>query len=141
MRRTLAGTLEAPGPGATRFEAGREAFHRHYYAVNGRHAALYSGVLAGLDDMRAQGLRLAVVTNKPQVFTLPLLTHTGLTPLFDLVVSGDTCARKKPDPMPMLHACAQLGVAPANTVDTSAIRSTTPRPRARRVCAAGMSMV
>src|SRR5690606_34010580 len=57
-----------------------------------------------------------VVTNKPRAFTLPLLERTGLQHFFEHVVCGDTCARRKPDPMPMLHACELMDVAPANTL-------------------------
>lgn len=86
-----------------------EVFNRHYHTVNGRQSRLYPGVLAGLEAFRSQGAKLAVVTNKPTEFTLPLLEHTGLSPWFDAVVCGDTCERKKPDPMPLLHACELLG--------------------------------
>jgi len=88
------------------------AFNRHYHAVNGRESRLYPGVPEGLAALRAQGLQLAVVTNKPTEFTLPLLEHTGLAPWFSVVVCGDTCPRKKPDPQPLLHACEQLGCPP-----------------------------
>lgn len=93
-----------------------EVFNRRYHAVNGRASQLYPGVIEGLRGFREQGARLAVVTNKPREFTLPLLECTGLAPWFDLVVCGDTCARKKPDPMPLLHACEQLGCAPADAL-------------------------
>src|SRR5690606_26801642 len=45
-------------------------------------------------------------------FTVPLLQRCGLLEWFDTVVCGDTCARKKPDPMPLLHACERLGCQP-----------------------------
>jgi len=32
------------------------------------------------------------------------------------VVGGDAVARKKPDPMPLIFACKQMGVAPARTL-------------------------
>ena len=35
---------------------------------------------------------------------------------FSLVLGGDALPRKKPDPMPMLHAAAALGAAPHETV-------------------------
>ena len=87
-------------------------FNRHYHRVNGRESRLYPGVLEGLAGMREHGAKLAVVTNKPTEFTLPLLEQSGLAPFFDAVVCGDTCARKKPDPMPLLHACELLGCPP-----------------------------
>ena len=85
-----------------------EIFNRHYHAVNGREARLYPGVLEGLKAFRDQGVFMAVVTNKPTEFTLPLLASTKLDQWFDVIICGDTCERKKPDPQPLLHACAQL---------------------------------
>lgn len=89
-----------------------EIFNRHYHVVNGRESRLYPGVLEGLEGFRNQGAKLAVVTNKPEEFTFPLLEKSGLAPFFDAVVSGDTCERKKPDPLPLLHACELLGCKP-----------------------------
>jgi phosphoglycolate phosphatase len=62
------------------FEAAMAAYQRHYLAINGNHSVLYDGVLEGLDALRAQGLRLACVTNKPIAFTTPLLAQKGLAP-------------------------------------------------------------
>jgi phosphoglycolate phosphatase len=91
-------------------------FNRHYHAVNGRRSRLYPGVLEGLKAFRDAGVRLAVVTNKPAEFTLPLLETSGLAQWFEVVVSGDTCERKKPDPLPLLHACRLLGCAPSDAL-------------------------
>ena len=66
--------------------------------------------------MQKMGLKLAVVTNKATEFTLPLLARTGLAPFMQAVVCGDTLAERKPHPAPMLHACQQLGVAPARSI-------------------------
>lgn len=90
-----------------------ESFERHYIAENGRHTTMYPGVRDGLDKLREQRFPLACVTNKSTRFTLPLLGKVGLAPYFDTVVAGDTLARKKPDPEPLLHACEALRVEPA----------------------------
>jgi phosphoglycolate phosphatase len=87
-------------------------FKRHYGAVNGRETRIYPGVLEGLDSFRAQGLKLGCVTNKAAAFTEPLLETVGLRRYFQVVVSGDTLAEKKPHPAPLLHICRALGVAP-----------------------------
>lgn len=109
VRRTLAGALDAE-ENPLRFDEALASFKRNYHVVNGEKSVIFDGVLDGLMALRAMGLKLAVVTNKPEEFTLPLLRNTGVAALFDAVVSGDTCARKKPDPLPMHHACALLGV-------------------------------
>ena len=87
-------------------------YERCYESVNGRHTTIYPGVVQGLDVLRAGGFELACVTNKSTRFTLPLLAHVGLAPYFREVVAGDTLPRKKPDPLPLTHACERLGVAP-----------------------------
>ncbi|MDB5901720.1 MAG: cbbZ, pgp, partial [Betaproteobacteria bacterium] len=105
-------------------------FERCYAQVNGRHTTLYPGVKEGLDELRAQGFPLACVTNKSGRFTLPLLDNVGLAEYFTTVVSGDTLARKKPDPDPLLHAAAVLEIAPRDMLmigdslnDTQAARA------------------
>jgi len=98
------------------FAPAYRSFLGHYQAENGRRSALYPGVLAGLDAMRAKRLRLAVVTNKPSAFTGPLLEKCGIAGFFELVICGDTLARRKPDPLPMLHVCEVFGMEPAQVV-------------------------
>jgi phosphoglycolate phosphatase len=87
-------------------------YHDFYFEESGRRSAVYPGVLEGLAQFRAMRLRLACVTNKAARFTLPLLEQKGLAPYFELVVSGDTLARKKPDPMQLAHICAAFALAP-----------------------------
>lgn len=99
-------------PSADRLAVAIESFKRHYTVVNGRHTRIYPGVLEGLQAWRDGGLRLGVVTNKPAQFTEALLERMGLAGYFDVVVSGDTTAFKKPHPEPILHACHQFGVEP-----------------------------
>lgn len=89
------------------------AFQNRYAAVNGQNTRFFDGVREGLLAWRATGLPMAVVTNKPAAFTLPLLERTGLKACFPVVVSGDTTPHRKPHPAPLLHACAELAVDPA----------------------------
>ncbi|MFC0254573.1 phosphoglycolate phosphatase [Massilia consociata] len=98
------------------FEDALAAYQRHYLAINGQRSTLYEGVLDGLAAMRDQGLRLVCVTNKPIAFALPLLDQKGLTPYFERVFGGDSFAKKKPAPMPMLGACAALDLSPSQVV-------------------------
>ena len=107
--------LEASAGAARAKDLQAEALALYYdcYAEeSGRRTAVYPGVLEGLAQFRAMGLRLACVTNKAARFTLPLLAQQGLAPWFELVVSGDTLARKKPDPMQLAHICAAFALAP-----------------------------
>lgn len=100
-------------PTAASAERALDIFRQHYRACNGARSRIYPGVIAGLQRWGTAAGRLAVVTNKTAEFTLPLLTRMDLARFFDVVVAGDTCARRKPDPAPLLHACRRLQVEPA----------------------------
>ena len=91
-------------------------YHDFYSEESGRRTAVYPGVIEGLEQVRAMCLRLACVTNKAERFTLPLLEQKGLASWFELVVSGDTLARKKPDPMQLAHICAAFALPPARVL-------------------------
>jgi phosphoglycolate phosphatase len=111
VERTLGAAFKGPIDPELRTRA-LDIFERRYAEVNGRHTTIYPGVSEGLTRLRDRAFPLACVTNKSERFTLPLLEMTGLAPYFKHVVSGDTLARKKPDPAPLLHACDALEIAP-----------------------------
>ncbi len=92
------------------------SYQRHYLALNGDYAAVYPGVLEGLQRLKGAGLALACLTNKPLAFALPLLKIKGLEGYFSHVFGGDSFALKKPDPLPLLKTCEALGSQPARTL-------------------------
>lgn len=73
----------------------------------------YPGVPETLRAVHGAGLSVAVVTNKQERFAKALLHRLDLGGCIDLIVGGDTCERRKPDPQPLLFACASLKIAPA----------------------------
>jgi|SRR5215208_6302336 len=88
-----------------------------FYAQNiSKRSRLYDGVREGLAGLRAADMRLGAVTNKPECFTLPLLKQMRLLDYFEIVVSGDSLPRKKPDPLPLLHAAEVMSIAPAHAL-------------------------
>ncbi|MCP3725390.1 phosphoglycolate phosphatase [Paraburkholderia sp. CNPSo 3272] len=99
-----------------RFDEALALYQDEYAKINGRHTHLYPDVEAGLAALRDQGIKLACVTNKPHRFAVELLQQYGLAQYFEVVLGGDSLAKKKPDPLPMLTACERLGVTPAAAV-------------------------
>lgn len=78
---------------------------------------VYPGVREGLDRLRADGYRLACVTNKPEAMAADLLGEMGYGPdWFPVVVGGDTLPMKKPDPAPLYHAMGVLAVSASQTL-------------------------
>jgi len=109
-------TLQHAGGDASQYERAWALYQQHYFAVNGDHARVYPGAREGLERLRRQGLRLACVTNKPLAFARPLLERKALLPLLDHVFGGDSFARRKPDPLPLVEACRALGSTVARTL-------------------------
>ncbi|NOS96077.1 MAG: phosphoglycolate phosphatase [Methylotenera sp.] len=128
IKRCLTGRIDgAPEPALL---ATAQALFFEYYAQIVTESQPYPNVVAGLIAIKNAGLRTACVTNKPSSFTLPLLQKYDLLRYFDLVVSGDTLPRKKPEPDQILYVCEQFGVSVQNVAmvgdsktDISAARS------------------
>lgn len=81
-----------------------------------KHTQLFEGGDEMLTELERRGLAWGIVTNKPGWLTDPLLIEVNLHKRARAVVSGDTLAERKPHPMPLLHAAATMGVAPAHCV-------------------------
>lgn len=109
VKRALTNTLW-DDPEDEAFEKALPIFMKLYAENTSGRSRLYPGVTQGLEALKAAGLKLGCVTNKAEAFTLPLLKDMGILGEFDIVVSGDTTPKKKPDPMPLLYAANQLGV-------------------------------
>lgn len=112
VKRALAGALNGE-PDPALFERALPLYLDCYAGVNGKYTTLYPGVQEGLDELERAGFPLACVTNKSERFTLPLLAQMRIDHYFSIVISGDTLPQKKPDPLPLTHACRHFGIAPA----------------------------
>lgn len=91
-------------------------YQQHYTRLNGQHSEVFPGVLEGLEKLKAAGLPLACLTNKPTAFAQTLLERKGLRGYFQQVFGGDAFERKKPDPLPLLKTCEALGTSPSHTL-------------------------
>ena len=109
-------TLAHVGAPASLFDDAWERYQRLYLQLNGEHAAVYPGVVEGLAAFRARGWTLACLTNKPLAFARQLLDRKGLSGYFQAIFGGDSFARQKPDPLPLLKTCEALATPPAHAL-------------------------
>ena len=116
VKRVLADSLDAAEDDSPAPAEALASFRRHYARENGRRTQLFPGAREGLEAIRAKGLPMAVITNKAEAFTRPLLEMTGLAEFFSVVVSGDNLPRHKPDPMSLVWTCGRLGVSPTDAL-------------------------
>lgn len=79
-------------------------------------SVVFPGVPALLDTLDAAGVPWGIVTNKATRLTLPLLDALHLRRRAGCVVCGDTTARAKPYPDPLLAAADLLALPPTACV-------------------------
>jgi phosphoglycolate phosphatase len=94
-----------------------QLFFRHYEELeqSGRSSAVpYAGAAATLNRLHRDGVRTAIVTNKQRRFAAALIESRGFGGWIDVIVGGDSCERRKPDPQPLLFACAEIKVSRAD---------------------------
>lgn len=111
VKRALTGELEAE-PDADLLQRALALFREAYSTGICERSRFYPGAEHTLEQLRDGGYTLACITNKHSRFTGLLLRALGIHDHFALVLSGDTLARRKPDPLPLLHAAEQLNIAP-----------------------------
>jgi len=113
VKRALLGTLEGE-PEQTLFDKAIKIFLKYYDDNVCERSKLYPGVREGLELLKSSGYSLGCVTNKAEQFTLPLLKALDVDHYFSIIICGDTLSKKKPDPLPLLHAAEFFKVDPAN---------------------------
>lgn len=125
LRRALALT---GGEDGVDFDAVRQVLLAHYEANIAVHTAFYPGGAAMLDALDERGVKIAMVTNKPQHLAVKLLGELGLLDRFACVIGGGGGYPLKPQP-DALHAMVERsgGGAAAyvgdTTFDTGAARA------------------
>lgn len=121
-RRMLQLTLEATG-GCTEDELDRLfavllAYYDAHIAVETRP---FPGAMTAIDALSAQGVKLAIVTNKFEHFAQKLLVTLGLRDRFDAVIGGDTMGKgfAKPHRAPIDEMIRRCGGGSAAFVGDS----------------------
>ncbi len=115
VERGIANDLDAPHD-AEIFEKAMPIFRALYAENTSTRSVLYPGVREGMDYLQTLGIKIGCITNKDAEFTHPILKDLGLWDDFEIVISGDTLEKKKPDPMPLLHGAKELGVDPKKSL-------------------------
>lgn len=110
VRRALAGSLHHANVDDAEADAALADFLRCYAGDHSR-TSVYPGAAEFLSALRAHGIKLALVTNKPERFLPELLAEKGMSDSFDWLVGGDTLPTQKPDPGALLWVMQQAGVS------------------------------
>jgi phosphoglycolate phosphatase len=108
----------AMGEGAAQSEVDRalEYFLGHYKIHKLDNTRLYPGVQEALDVLRADGVQLAILTNKPVGASRGIISGLGLADHFLRIYGGNSFAAKKPDPIGIETILSDSGAARERTV-------------------------
>lgn len=91
-------------------------FLEYYFAHMLDNTVLYAGVRESLDALRGAGVRMAVLTNKPNRNTTGILAGLGVAEYFDRAYGGNAFPLRKPDPMGLRSIMEELGVGAGRTL-------------------------
>lgn len=124
LRRALALT---GGDDGVDFDGLRQVLVANYADNIAQHTALFDGGEAMLDELAANGIKLAVVTNKPHHLAVRLFDALGLSPRFASIIGGGIHPLK-PAPDALHAMVAECGGGRAayvgdTTFDTHAARA------------------
>jgi len=90
-----------------------EEFLSDYKQFVANDSFIYDGMQDVLDFCENNGLKWGVITNKPLHLAKDLLEGLGLLDRCSILLGGDSLPVKKPDPIPLLHTCMILSLAPS----------------------------
>lgn len=91
-------------------------FSKHYFEHCLDSTRLFPGVLELLKNLNSRGIKLAVFTNKPQIYTDRILEGLNVAGFFEVVLGSDNGYPNKPDPQGTRMILEKLGVAPSETL-------------------------
>ncbi|MDA9299987.1 HAD-IA family hydrolase [Methylophilaceae bacterium] len=93
-----------------------EKLFAHHYSLISANSLMFDGVKKAIVYLKSKDFLLGCVTNKPAIYTEALMNQSRLSDFMDIIVSGDTTEKKKPDPLPILYALDQLNIEPKDAI-------------------------
>ncbi len=116
--RIIVGSFEATTAdvGEDLLKKARELFNQFYTKGLNKDFAVYPYVEETLKWCQQEKIKLAVVTNKPNMFAKPLLEYMGLASYFDFILAGEVLDKKKPEVEPLLYVLDKLKVKAQDAV-------------------------
>jgi len=109
VRRLIELAVPELGESHPKFQQVLDSFVAHYGAHSRDRTRPYDGVMETLDAFAAQGVKLAIVSNKID-FAVKALSRDYFGDRMESAVGDDPSRRKKPAPDSVLEAMRQMGV-------------------------------
>lgn len=91
-------------------------FERRYLAIGAGRSTVFPGGRELISQLKADGVRLGICTNKPEPIALSAIEGLGLAQDFGAVVGETPALPRKPHPAMVLEVLKRLGVAAGDAV-------------------------
>lgn len=138
VRRALADGYDHQGISAEQEAAALAIFLQAYGEVDSQ-TTVYPGALECLASLHKLGIKIAMVTNKPEEFLPDLLAEIKMAEYFKWIVGGDTFAQRKPDPTGLLWVMEQASVAASESLFIGDSKNDVHAARAAQVACVGVT--
>ena len=93
-----------------------EEFKPLYDSMKLNNAHAYDGIKEQLDILKQRGIKLCVVTNKPNVAAVGMVEHIFGKDFFDVIIGCVDGVPVKPDPTTTLKALKMVGCKPFEAI-------------------------
>lgn len=93
----------------------KHQFLLNYEACSRDYCREFDGISDMLAALENHGIAWAIVTNKSEKLTHPIMQYLGWDRRAAAIICGDTTSRPKPAPDHLLMACEAMQARPANT--------------------------
>ena len=101
---------------APQFESKRLRLLELYSEVLGSIAKPYPGIETLLVELHKRGISWGISTNKPRLYTEPLLQRLNIQPQAGSVVCPDDVTERKPHPESLYLNCTELNCSPREAI-------------------------
>jgi phosphoglycolate phosphatase len=105
-----------PRDDAHQREARVSALIAYYAGAIARHTRPFDGIEPLLARIERAGKSWGIVTNKSEGLARAVVAAMDWDERCETIIGGDTLPVAKPDPAPLLHACAELGIDPSRCI-------------------------
>ena len=97
-------------PDENELDAALADFLVHYEANIAVASRPFDGVVEMIEELRCDGARIAICTNKREAMARLLIETLGLASLFDAIIGADTAPAPKPAAAPVLLCMSRMSV-------------------------------
>jgi pyrophosphatase PpaX len=91
-------------------------YRKYYLAHHLEHTSIIPSANLLLQELKARGYKLGIITGKYKEPVIDALDHFGISEFFDAIVTGYEVNNHKPAPDIVLEAAKRLGVSPEECV-------------------------